>query len=103
MRKYLLITIFLGLLPAVVQTQTPDDATRDLWDTAFLQKRPEGSKQRRTQAVRYRAVGKKPLPASTSSEPLAVVGVTIWRLRPAKNADDQVVRQLIHDQGEWTP
>jgi hypothetical protein len=32
-----------------------------------------------------------------------VVGVTIWRLRPSKKTDDEEVRQLIHEQGEWTP
>jgi hypothetical protein len=31
------------------------------------------------------------------------VGVTIWRLRPSKASDDAEVRQLIHQQGEWTP
>ena len=102
MRTYFLIAIFLGLLPAIAEAQRSDDATRDLWDTAFLQKRPEGRKQtRRAPPLRYRVVGKKPLPASSS--PLAVVGVTVWRLRPSKNTDDQAVRQLVYEQGEWTP
>ena len=102
MHRYFLIAIFLGLLPVVADAQISDDSTRDLWDTAFLQKRPEGRKQvRRTQPVRYRLVGKKPLPAT--SGPLAVVGVTVWRLRPSKPTDEQAVRQLVYEQGEWTP
>ena len=102
MHRYFLIAIFLGLLPVFADAQISDDSTRDLWDTAFLQKRPEGRKQvRRTQPVRYRLVGKKPLPAT--SGPLAVVGVTVWRLRPSKPTDEQAVRQLVYEQGEWTP
>ena len=33
----------------------------------------------------------------------AVVGVTVWRLRPSKSSDAAEVRELIHQQGEWTP
>jgi len=105
MLKYLLLAIFLGFIPAATLAQRPDEATRDLWDTAFVQKRPEGKKPaKKPQPVRYRVVGKKPLtPAATPAGPPAVVGVTIWRLRPSKTADDQAVRQLIYEQGEWTP
>jgi len=102
MRKYLLILIFLGIFPAVGVSQTTENATRDLWDTAFLQKRPAGKKQSKTRPlVRYRIVNKKPINASNGS--VSVVGVTVWRLRPSKPADDQAVRQLVYEQGEWTP
>jgi hypothetical protein len=54
--------------------------------------------------VRYRVVGKSSLPPSnnTAGGP-AVVGVTVWRLRPSKTSDEAEVRQLLHQQGEWTP
>jgi hypothetical protein len=105
MLKYLLLAIFLGLIPTVIRAQQPDEATRDLWDTAFLQKRPEGKKQaKKPQHVSYRVVGKKPLtPATGPVSSSAVVGVTVWRLRPSKKSDDQEVRQLVYEQGEWTP
>jgi hypothetical protein len=105
MFRYFLIVIALGLVPLAAHSQTPDDATRDLWDTAFIQKRPAGKKQvRRTRPVRYSVVGKKTMPASsTLSKSSAVVGVTIWRLRPSKKSDDDEVRQLLPQEGEWTP
>lgn len=81
-----------------------EDATRGLWDTAFLQKRPAAKTTAiRNRQVRYRSVG---TPNVRSAKYLAardsVVGVTVWRLRPSVEADE--VRQLVHDaEGEWTP
>ena len=85
--------------------QRNDDATRDLWDTAFLQKRPPAKRQiKRIRPVRYRLVGSRAAPVrAIPSGGLSVVGVTVWRLRPSKKTDDEEVRQLIHQQGEWTP
>lgn len=105
MFRYFLIIIAMGLVPLAVHSQTPEDATRDLWDTAFIQKRPAGKKQvRRTRPVRYSVVGKRTIPASAGlSGSSTVVGVTIWRLRPSKKTDDEEVRQLLHQEGEWTP
>ncbi len=105
MLKYLLLVAVFCVFPVIAHAQEPEDQTRDLWDTAFLQKRPAGKKQiKRTQQVRYKVVGKKILPpSSTSAAKASVVGVTIWRLRPTKASDDEEVRQLIHQQGEWTP
>jgi hypothetical protein len=103
MLKYILFAIVLGSFPVAAQAQRTDDATRDLWDTAFLQKRPEGKKQaKRTLPIRYKVVSKKPFsPSSIGTS--AVVGITVWRLRPSKQGDDEAVRQLIYEQGEWTP
>ena len=95
------------LLSTAAYAQVPDDdATRDLIDTAFMKKRPAGKKQsRQTSApARYRYVSKKRTPIQTDKlTASAVVGVTVWRLRPSKASDDQEVRQLVHKQGEWTP
>jgi len=105
MLKHLLLVAVFCVFPVIAQAQEPEDQTRDLWDTAFLQKRPVGKKQiKRTQPVRYKVVGKRTV--STSPTPTinsAVVGVTIWRLRPSKASDDEEVRQFIYQQGEWTP
>lgn len=106
MLKYFLIAAAVfAFFPIIATAQKTEDQTRDLWDTAFLQKRPAGKKQtKRTQPVRYKVVGKKTLPlsATRTSRP-AVVGVTIWRLRPSKTSDDEEVRQLVYQEGEWTP
>src|SRR3982751_6376396 len=105
MFRYFIIVIAAFLLPLAAEAQQTDDATRDLWDTAFRQKRPVSKKPiKRTLAVRYKAVGSRPSTSSDdASNSSAVVGVTIWRLRPSKNTDDAEVRQLIHEQGDWTP
>lgn len=105
MLKYFLLAAVLGLFPVIAPAQKTEDQTRDLWDTAFLQKRPAGKKQtKRMQPIRYKIIGKTKLPTSPTlvTQP-AVVGVTIWRLRRSKATDDEEVRQLLHQQGEWTP
>ncbi len=105
MLKYFLIIVVFGIFPVIAYAQDTEDQTRDLWDTAFLQKRPAGKKQvKKTQPVRYKVVGKKILPpSSTSAAKASVIGVTLWRLRPSKDSDDEEVRQFIYQQGEWTP
>lgn len=105
MPKHLLLIIVICLFPIIGQSQKTEDQTRDIWDTAFMKKRPAGRKQvKKKPPVRYRTVGKTVLPptAKTVSNN-SVVGVTIWRLRPSKPKDDEAVRQLIYEQGEWTP
>lgn len=104
MFKFMLVVIAVGLFSLTAAAQEPDD-TRDLWNTAFLQKRPVGKKvAKRTQPAKYKVVSKsiRPTPAGTWNSS-TVVGVTIWRLRPSKKTDDEAVRQLVHQQGEWTP
>lgn len=105
MLKYLLLLIAIISFPAILQGQSQDDATRDLWDTAFRQKRPVAkSSSHRVAPVRYRMVGKSPTPPSSEvAVGPAVLGVTVWRLRPSKSSDETEVRQLVHDEGEWTP
>ena len=92
-------------LAAPPQSAQEEDATRGLWDTAFLQKRPPArSKSGRRAPVRYRVTGKPKAPGAESlaARDAAVVGLTIWRLRPAAPEDE--VRQLVHgEEGEWTP
>ncbi len=107
MLKYLILLTVLLAFPAIINAQTQDDATRDLWDTAFIKKRPapkSPTSARRVVPVRYKVIGKS-LPASSKAATggAAVVGVTVWRLRPSKTSDEAEVRQLVHDEGEWTP
>jgi hypothetical protein len=105
MLKHLLLFLTFLAFPAVLAAQSPQDDTRDIWDTAFIKKRPAAKVQpRRVRPVRYKVVGKNSIPASNNaaSGP-ALVGVTVWRLRPSKTTDDAEVRQLLHREGEWTP
>jgi hypothetical protein len=106
MLKYILITTVLLAFPCFANAQQDQDATRDLWDTAFIKKRPVGKVSvKRAVPIRYKTVGKatiSPAPSQTAMGS-AVVGVTVWRLRPSKRSDDQEVRQLLHQEGEWTP
>ena len=108
-----------------------DEDARRLWDGAFLKKRAEAktpAPARKTTAYR-RATPKKtaaPNPASqsstsqssTSQNPAAqnkpdvkadgeLIGLTIWRLRPARATDNQETRLLLEEESnkeaEWTP
>jgi hypothetical protein len=103
MLKYLFLLIVFSILPIFVNAQSPDEQTRDIWDTAFMKKRPAGKKTIKKKPIKYKIVSKTKLPSSTNIAKTAVVGVTVWRLRPSKQSDDEAVRQLIYEQGEWTP
>ncbi len=105
MQKYFIVLLTVMAFPVMLSAQSQQDTTRDLWDTAFIKKRPAAkAPARRVRPVRYRVVGKRALPAfNTTAGGPAVVGVTIWRLRPSKSSDEEEVRQLLHQQGEWTP
>ncbi|MEP6944844.1 MAG: DUF4384 domain-containing protein [Acidobacteriota bacterium] len=105
MLKYIFIFIGILIFPALALAQSDQDATRDLWDTGFIKKRPVAkSPARHVRPVRYRVVGKSPVsPSDKTVAGSAVVGVTVWRLRPSKSSDAAEVRQLVHQEGEWTP
>lgn len=84
--------------------QKPDEQTRKLWDTAFII--PAGNKNtasRRRPGGRYRVA--TPNVPTNNVAPDTVVGVTIWRLRPA-NRTDSGERLIVHDDNsttEWLP
>jgi len=66
-----------------------DVATRSLWDSNLLSKRPAGRG--------------KTLPKTGDD---AVIGITLWRLRPSESSDNPGVRSLIQEDehtGPWTP
>jgi hypothetical protein len=84
--------------------QTPDEMTRKLWDTAFIT--PAASKKtasRRRRGGAYR-IATPDVPVDNVA-PDTVVGVTIWRLRPARRSDSGE-RLIVHDDSasaEWLP
>lgn len=84
--------------------QTANETTRKLWDTAFIApaaNKPTASRRRRSGAYRVAT----PNVSVDNVAPDTVVGVTIWRLRPA-NRSDSGERLIVHDSNstaEWLP
>ncbi len=94
MTKNLVLPFLVIALAATQQAGDSDSRTRQLWDTTLLNKRPASSKP---------AAVKRP-PATPVTG--ALIGVTVWRLRPSKPGDAREVRAMIHedaDDVEWTP
>jgi hypothetical protein len=105
-----ILTTFLLLLVLIVSAsflataQKTDEATRKLWDTAFIvpaAKKSQTSRRRPGGSYRVATPG---VPVDNVA-PDTVVGVTIWRLRPA-NRTDSGERIIVHDDNstsEWLP
>ncbi|MBV9926742.1 MAG: DUF4384 domain-containing protein [Acidobacteria bacterium] len=89
---------------ATTQNTQDEETTRKLWDTAFstARKKPTragGGGPRRD----YRVATPRVPPAGVSGE--SVVGVTVWRLRPSRDADEGE-RMIVHegsDAAAWIP
>ena len=101
----LLLMLLMAVSASLISTaQTPDEQTRKLWDTAFIApatNKPITSRRRRSGAYR---VATPNVPVDNVA-PDTVVGVTIWRLRPA-NRSDSGERLIVHDSSstmEWLP
>lgn len=85
---------------SLVLAQKADEATRKLWDTAFI----ASSNSRRPSKRRSYRVATPNVPVDNVA-PDTVVGVTIWRLRPA-NRSDSGERLIVHADSatkEWLP
>lgn len=101
---FLLLILMLASASFMSTAQTPDEMTRKLWDTAFIT--PAANKQtagRRRRSGAYR-IATPNVPVDNVA-PDTVVGVTIWRLRPA-NRSDSGERLIVHDDKattEWLP
>lgn len=82
--------------------QNQDDATRRLWDTAFIKSGKQG-KQKRASARRYRLTTPK-IPVSGVAGD-SVVGVTVWRLRrsTASDSGERLLVQEGAEQEDWIP
>ena len=93
--KLILGLVLLCLITgSFVVAQKSDEATRKLWDTAYIA--PAGGKRtaRRHARKKYRIA--TPNVPIDNVVPESVVGVTIWRLRPAGRADSGE-RIIVHD------
>lgn len=99
---WMMILCVAGLLAAVAQ-QRQEEATRQLWDTAFINqgnKRPGAKKPARRN---YRIVTPQ-IPVMDVS-PDTVIGVTLWRLRPTRAADtgERIITHDGPDSITWLP
>lgn len=81
------------------------DATRDLWDTAFDAKRKQPKRTVSKAGTRgYRLTTPNVSPNSVAGD--TVVGVTVWRLRPARTNDDGERMAVVHEDAgteAWIP
>ena len=83
--------------------QDPDEATRKLWDTAFINSSRAQAAKRRRSARSYRITTPRVPVAGVSED--TVVGVTIWRLRRSIPSDTGE-RLIVHEGSgdvEWLP
>jgi hypothetical protein len=86
---------------SLVTAQKADEATRKLWDTAFIA--ASNTRQPAKRRSSYRIA--TPNVSVDNVAPDTVIGVTIWRLRPANRADSGE-RLIVHDDSantEWIP
>ena len=99
MRVILISALMLLIAITVcVSAQKPEDATRKLWDTAFIE-----SANKKTPSRRRTYRNATPNVPVNNVAPETVVGVTLWRLRPA-NRSDSGERLIVHDDNsEWLP
>lgn len=92
----------LGL--AAAQGTQNEETTRKLWDTAFNANRRQPARPgRNVTRGNYRVATPRISPAGVSAA--SVVGVTVWRLRPARDMDEGE-RMIVHEGSEaaaWIP
>ncbi|HEX8129506.1 MAG TPA: hypothetical protein VF527_10425 [Pyrinomonadaceae bacterium] len=91
-------------LVVATQNRRDDETTRKLWDTAFSTTTRKSARSGRNIARRtYRVATPLISPVDVSAD--SVVGVTVWRLRPSRGADEGE-RIIVHegsDAAAWIP
>jgi hypothetical protein len=90
-------------LAAVAQQAPQEEATRHLWDTAFINQGNKPTVARRPAKRSYRIVTPHVPVTGVSAD--SVIGITLWRLRPTRPADTGE-RIIAHDGPEtvaWLP
>lgn len=98
-----LILLFM-VTGSLVLAQKDDEATRKLWDTAFIGSSSAKKTSSHRRSRRKYRIATPNVPVDNVA-PDSVVGVTIWRLRPA-NRSDSGERLIVHDDNaarEWVP
>src|SRR4051812_8084482 len=86
MKIILSLALLFLVTGSLVLAQKDEDATRKLWDTAFISSSSaKKARSHRRSQRRYRVA--TPNVPIDNVAPDSVVGVTIWRLRPATRSD----------------
>ena len=101
MKSILSLVLLVLIAGSVLVAQNPDDMTRKLWDTAFTNSSTKKNTRRRASGYRLAT----PNVPTNNVAPETVVGVTLWRLRPARQSDSGE-RLIVHDDNadnEWIP
>src|SRR5262245_10864344 len=109
MEKRRMLVLFMVLLliggsiwAAPLPFQNEDETARRLWDEGFLKKRPAGKRaaQRRQAYRRVSTQSPSSIISATAGDAIgeALIGITLWRLRPSTAADDKGVRILIQEE-----
>ena len=99
--------LVLGVLLSVgvlTPAQNPDEVTRRLWDTAFINTGKAQAKPRKKRAAKtYRLI--TPLIPVSGVADDTVVGVTVWRLRRSTPTDtgERIIVHEDDDDVEWLP
>jgi len=94
MKVTVMFVLLVLIAGSLVVAQKPDEATRKLWDTAYIAPAAGKSTARRRSNRKYRVA--TPEVPIDNVVPDSVVGVTIWRLRPAGRAESGE-RIIVHD------
>lgn len=103
MRVVLGFILLMLIATSISLAQQADDITRKLWDTAFNSSSTNKKSTRRRAGGSYRNA--TPNVPVDNVAPDTVVGVTLWRLRPASRSDSGE-RLIVHDNNatsEWLP
>ena len=101
MKSILGLMLLVLVAGSVLMAQNPDDMTRKLWDTAFTGSSTKKNTRRRPTGYRLAT----PNVPTNNVAPETVVGVTLWRLRPARQSDSGE-RLIVHEDNsdnEWIP
>src|SRR5215208_2179452 len=103
MKVVVSFVLLILVVTSISLAQKADDVTRKLWDTAFSSSSTNRKSTRRRSGGNYR-IATPNVPVDNVA-PDTVVGVTLWRLRPANRADAGE-RLIVHDDNattEWLP
>jgi hypothetical protein len=95
--------VVLCLTASTGNAQSADEATRRLWDTAFINSGKAQTLKRRRGTRSYRIA--TPQVPVTNVAGDTVVGVTVWRLRRSSSSDsgERIIVHEGNDEGEWLP
>jgi hypothetical protein len=92
-----------GSPAAMTRRAQEEDATRHLWDTAFINQRGKPAASRKPARRSYRIVTPQVPVSGVSAD--SVIGVTLWRLRPSRPADagERMIVQEGPEATAWLP